>query len=131
MSVKPKRAARSIKRSRKGFAPTGRSGLGVSRVNAPRRVPRPPTRITHCEIIAAPEVSFPGDELFDRPRQPGACQVSQPSAVNLTGLARVPLVLSASTKFRRFSGVVMNIMKPPPPAPETLPPMAPLRLARL
>jgi len=43
------------------FAAAGKSGLGVSRVRAPKRVPSPPTRITHCKIIAAPDILLSGN----------------------------------------------------------------------
>jgi hypothetical protein len=58
--------------------------------------------------------------------QIGVCQASQPIFVNFTGLADPPLALRAFTNRSLSSGAVMNIIKPPPPAPETLPAVAPL-----
>ena len=57
-------------------------------------------------------------------------QDSAPWAVKCTPLAVPPAAFNARTTAMRRYGGTMNIMNPPPPAPETLPPIAPLAKAR-
>ena len=59
---------------------------------------------------------------------PGVAQLSHvpaPSVTRCTPLAEAPAALSAEITSTRRSGGAMNIMNPPPPAPDTLPPIAP------
>ena len=50
---KPCRPSSNSRTSRNGPPPTSSSGLGMSAVSAPRRVPRPPHRITACSIMGS------------------------------------------------------------------------------
>lgn len=128
------RASSNSSASRNGAPPTGSKGLGTRAVDSPRRVPSPPTRMTAWLSIHPDwRQSRHGRRRQIARSRRGAhrrtYQVSHPPSLNLTGAARPPAAFSASMSCKRSSGSTMNIMKPPPPAPETLPASAPLARA--